>query len=146
LRVVNSEAVANRSFTVASGEVTLKLNADSINASDSIRVFVKDTQELAITDTGITIGNKNNTARTINAYGKLAVNITHPDPEAAFSVEGPVVMNGKKFVTTDAMPSSGEWNVGDIAWNSTPQTSSYIGWVCVTSGNPGVWKPFGQIA
>jgi hypothetical protein len=146
LKVIDSEAVANRSFTVASGDVTLKLNADSINASDSIRVFVKDTQELAITDTGITIGNKNNTARTINTYGKLAVNITHPDPDAAFSVDGPVVMNGKKFVTTDSMPSSGEWNVGDIAWNSTPQTSSYIGWVCVTSGNPGIWKPFGQIA
>ena len=146
LKVVDSEAVANRSFTVASGDVTLKLTADSINANDSIRVFVKNTQELAITDTGITIGNKNNTARTINAYGKLAVNITHPDPDAAFSVDGPVVMNGKKFVTTDAMPSTGEWSVGDIAWNSTPQTSSYIGWVCVTSGNPGIWKPFGQIA
>ena len=146
LKVINSEAVANRSFTIASGDVTLKLTADSINASDSIRVFVKDTQELAITNNGITIGNKNNTARTINAYGKLAVNITHPDPDAAFSVDGPVIMNGKKFVTTDAMPTTGEWNVGDIAWNSTPQTSSYIGWVCVTSGNPGIWKPFGQIA
>ena len=146
LKVVSSEAIANRSFTVASGEVTLKLNADSINASDSIRVYVKDTQELAITDTGITIGNKNNTARTINTYGKLAVNITHPDPDAAFSVDGPVVMNGKKFVTADSMPTTGEWSVGDIAWNSTPQTSSYIGWVCVTSGNPGIWKPFGQIA
>jgi hypothetical protein len=146
LQVVNSEAVANRSFTIASGDVTLKLNADSVNASDSIRVFVKDTQELAVTDTGITIGNKNNTSRTINAYGKLAVNITHPDPDAAFSVDGPVVMNGKKFVTTDAMPTSGEWSVGDIAWNSTPQTASYIGWVCVASGNPGIWKPFGQIA
>jgi len=146
IKVISSEAIANRSFTVASGEVTLRLNADSINASDSIRVFVKDTQELAVTNTGITIGNKNNTSRTINAYGKLAVNITHPDPDAAFSVEGPVVMNGKKFVTTDAMPTSGEWSVGDIAWNSTPQTASYIGWVCVASGNPGIWKPFGQIA
>lgn len=146
LKVIDSAAIANRLFTVASGDVTLKLTADSISASDSIRVFVKDTQELSVTDTGITVGNKNNTARTINAYGKLAVNITHPDPDAAFSVAGPVVMNGKKFVTADAMPTSGEWNVGDIAWNSTPQTSSYIGWVCVISGNPGVWKPFGQIA
>ena len=146
LKIINSEAVANRSFTVASGDTTLKLGADSVNASDSIRVFVKETQEFAITDTGITIGNKNNTARQVNVYGKVSVNITNPDPDAAFSVEGPVVMSGKKFVTLAAMPTQGEWSVGDIVWNSTPQTSSYIGWVCVTAGNPGVWKPFGQIA
>lgn len=144
--VIDREAVANRVLKVRLGESELAVDNSSISVTDDFRVNVKSVQEFAITDTNITIGNKNNTARNINAYGKLSVNITHPDPDAAFSVEGPVVMNGKKFVTTDAMPTHGEWSVGDIAWNSTPQTSSYIGWVCVTSGNPGIWKPFGQIA
>ena len=146
LLVSNSETTANRVLNVSSGVSVLSLTSESINASDTLKVTVKDIQEFSIADSNISIGNKNNTARTINAYGKLSVNITHPDPTAAFSVEGPVVMNGKKFVTADSIPTTGEWNVGDIAWNSTPQTSSYIGWVCVTSGTPGVWKPFGQIA
>ena len=144
--ISNMESIANRAFKVRNGESEIRIDSGSITVTDDFKISIKEVQELAITNTNITIGNKNNTTRNINAYGKLSVNITHPDPEAAFSVEGPVVMNGKKFVTTDSMPASGEWNVGDIAWNSTPQTSSYIGWVCVTGGNPGIWKPFGQIA
>lgn len=144
--VNDNTAGANRSFTITTADVSLRLTSDSLQASDSLRVVVKDTQEFAISENNITLGNKDNTARTINAYGKLAVNITHPDPEAAFSVEGPVVMSGKKFVNAASMPNSGQWTVGDIAWNITPQSGSYIGWVCVTSGTPGVWKPFGQIA
>jgi hypothetical protein len=144
--ISNTEAIANRSFKVRSGETELRIDSGSITVAEDFAISAGGLQELSISRSNITVGNKNNTARTINAYGKLSVNITHPDPDAAFSVEGPVVMNGKKFVTTDAMPTTGEWSVGDIAWNSTPQTSSYIGWVCVASGNPGVWKPFGQIA
>jgi hypothetical protein len=144
--VIDREAVANRILKVRLGESELAIDNGGISVTDDFKVSAKSVTEFAITDTNITVGNKNNTTRNINTYGKLSVNITHPDPEAAFSVEGPVVMNGKKFVTADDMPASGEWNVGDIAWNSTPQTSSYIGWVCVTSGNPGIWKPFGQIA
>jgi hypothetical protein len=144
--VTDREAIANRTLKVRSGESELAIESGSIAVTDDFKVSVKSVQEFGITDTNITIGNKNNTSRNINAYGKLSVNITNPDPDAAFSVEGPVVMNGKKFITTHAMPTHGEWNVGDIAWNSTPQTSNYIGWVCVTGGNPGVWKPFGQIA
>lgn len=146
LFISGNEAVANRTLKVRSGESELRIDSNSITVAEDFSVSASGLQEFSITTTNITVGNKNNTARTINAYGKLAVNITHPDPDAAFSVEGPVVMNGKKFVTTDSMPTTGEWSVGDIAWNSTPQTSSYIGWVCVTSGNPGIWKPFGQIA
>lgn len=144
--IIDRETVVNRVLKVRAGETELVMDSGSIAVTDDFRVSAKSVQEFAITDTNITIGNKNNTARTINTYGKLSVNITHPDPDAAFSVDGPVVMNGKKFVTIDSMPDHGEWSVGDIAWNSTPQTSSYIGWVCVTSGNPGIWKPFGQIA
>lgn len=144
--IQETEAVANRSFSVASGEVKLTLTSDSINANDTFRVAVKDTQEFAVNDANIVIGNKNNTTRTVNAYGKVSVNITNPDPNASFSVDGMVVMHDKRFTSSSSMPSSGDWNVGDISYNTTPQTGSYIGWVCVSAGNPGVWKPFGLIA
>lgn len=42
-------------------------------------------------------------------------------------------------------PGYGEWNVGDIVYNSNPTAGSYVGWVCVTAGSPGTWKGFGLI-
>lgn len=35
---------------------------------------------------------------------------------------------------------------GDIVYNTAPVSGGYLGWVCTTAGNPGVWKPFGLIA
>jgi hypothetical protein len=52
---------------------------------------------------------------------------------------------GKKFITGDAVPTTGQFNKGDICWNSDPKTSDYVGWVCVMAGDPGQWEPFGGI-
>lgn len=45
-----------------------------------------------------------------------------------------------------AIPTTGVWDKGNIIWNSNPTTGSTIGWVCVTSGTPGIWKTFGSIS
>jgi hypothetical protein len=34
---------------------------------------------------------------------------------------------------------------GDVVLARAPGAGDYIGWVCVSSGEPGVWKPFGRI-
>lgn len=113
---------------------------------DKFTVSVNDESELLIDSQGsIVIGNKNNNVRTVNLYGKLSVNVTNPDSDVDFSVAGPVVMSGKKFVSMSELPTTGYWNKGDIVWNSEPQEHNYIGWVCVQSGTPGAWKPFGYI-
>lgn len=44
-----------------------------------------------------------------------------------------------------AIPTSGNYVVGDIIFNSNPTNGGYIGWVCVSEGNPGTWYPFGKI-
>ena len=43
-------------------------------------------------------------------------------------------------------PRQGTWRVGDQALNREPKTGGYVGWVCVTAGSPGEWRPFGLIA
>jgi len=47
----------------------------------------------------------------------------------------------------NSIPINGTWNVGDFIYNSNPSEagtsgSKYIilGWICKTSGNPGVWQ------
>lgn len=42
-------------------------------------------------------------------------------------------------------PTTGNWKVGDIVFNSSPSKGKPIGWVCISSGAPGTWAGFGII-
>ena len=46
-----------------------------------------------------------------------------------------------------APPTSGTWKVGDIVYNKAPPAvgAGYVGWLCVTDGTPGDWRPFGAL-
>ncbi|MFT5098489.1 MAG: hypothetical protein ACI9HY_000597 [Planctomycetaceae bacterium] len=55
--------------------------------------------------------------------------------------------NGGQTITYAAsLPNSGSWKQGDIVYNNNPSAGTYVGWVCVTGGTPGQWKPFGAIS
>lgn len=51
-----------------------------------------------------------------------------------------------KQIYRSAIPTLGNWNVGDIIWNTSPAASGNMGWVCTTAGGPGTWKTFGSIS
>lgn len=51
----------------------------------------------------------------------------------------------KKEAYGSAAPTSGDWNAGDIVYHTAPAASGHIGWICVETGAPGVWKTFGVI-
>ncbi|WP_312697028.1 glycosyl hydrolase family 28-related protein [Sphingobacterium mizutaii] len=44
-----------------------------------------------------------------------------------------------------AAPTTGTWNVGDIYESLTTIEGGIMGWVCVASGSPGTWLPYGNI-
>lgn len=128
-------------------EFTSPVNLHSI-VSDAaeFKIALQGADELVINSNGnIQLGAKENTNRVVSVYGKLAVNVSNPRPDAKFIVEGDVVINGKKQTHSDRAPIDGTWTKGDIVWNIDPQETSYIGWVCVMTGTPGTWKPFGYI-
>lgn len=125
---------------------------NSINLKDGSGVLrltgkglIVDDGDVVINADNIQFGDKENTNRNINAYGKLSINITNPDPRASLSVDGMVMLDGKRFSKGETLPTSGQWSKGDIVWNTNPQETSYVGWVCVLEGTPGEWKPFGYI-
>ena len=60
--------------------------------------------------------------------------------------DGPIVSQGKQQVVGNDIPTYGNYKQGDIVWNDNPRPGSWVGWVCVQTGSPGVWKPFGAIA
>lgn len=52
----------------------------------------------------------------------------------------------RSIMYNNAMPSANiNAQAGDICLNINPSAGGTIGWVCVTAGSPGTWKPFGSI-
>ncbi len=51
-----------------------------------------------------------------------------------------------KPTTVNVVGSGGVlFEKGTLIYNSNPQTGGFIGWVCLSEGNPGTWKGFGLI-
>lgn len=58
-----------------------------------------------------------------------------------------VTPDARRIVNRSAAPTTGDWVVGDTAYNSAPaETGSsgsmyvILGWICTTAGTPGTWK------
>lgn len=155
---VKGESNFEGPVTITKGNITVSDNIRSFDLGLDINAVKLDTKtnhfnievngesEFSIINNGgITIGNKNDPNRSVSVHGRLAVNISNPDPSAAFSVNGVVIINGKKQTNSDSIPTAGTWSKGDIVWNTDPKETDYIGWVCVREGTPGEWKSFGYI-
>lgn len=146
---VDSTAIsASTAIQVTDESGSLTVTGKAITSNNiSFSINTQEATEFALDSQGnIQLGNKENTSRVINAYGRLSVNVSNPRPDAAFVVDGAVVINGKKQIHGIEPPTDGQWIKGDICWNLEPQETSYVGWVCVASGTPGTWKPFGYIS
>lgn len=135
------------SDSIRSFNLGLDINSVTLNTTTNhFNVEINGESEFSILNNGgITIGNRNDQNRSVSVHGRLAVNISNPDPTAAFSVNGTMIINGKKQSNADSIPTSGTWSKGDIVWNTDPKETDYIGWVCVREGTPGEWKAFGYI-
>lgn len=147
LTIKGGEITANSVIGINNGVDLLKLSSTSITTSSTkFNISLNNSPVFTVDSANtIIIGDKENTNRTISAQGKLAVNVSTPDPSVAFTVAGGMSVDGKRFANGDAPPTSGSWSKGDIMWNTNPQETGYVGWICVFSGNPGMWKPFGVI-
>lgn len=76
----------------------------------------------------------------------IGVGIANPPSDASITAAGPIRYQGNKHEYSDGIPQQGSYTKGDITWNQHPKPSGYVGWICVRDGNPGEWKPFGQIS
>lgn len=57
---------------------------------------------------------------------------------------GAVVRVTREVDATSA-PTTGAWRRGDRVNNLTPSSGAPVGWVCVATGAPGSWAPYGVI-
>lgn len=105
-----------------------------------LKIITDDTTRIAIGPNGNIIINSKT-----SLLGKVGIGAKNFAEDVDLTVAGPVRIQNKKFEVADRSPVSGNYLKGDIVWNSNPQSTAYVGWVCVRDGTPGEWKPFGQI-
>jgi hypothetical protein len=145
LQVAGDAAVTRNFSTTRISIGNFSITENKLDTQGNFSVVRNDADEITI-GSNIVIGNNNNPHRTVSVYGQMTVGVANPDPGYGLTVAGPVSFENKKFKVGFAAPDSGEFNKGDIVWNTDPKATDYIGWVCVVAGSPGRWLPFGAIA
>lgn len=81
----------------------------------------------------------------IEVKGTVGINVAYPGDDVDLAVNGPIRIQDKFIGVAHEIPSNGNYNKGDILYNTNPYPGSWIGWVCINGGNPGEWKAFGAI-
>lgn len=120
------------------GSLALTKNGVTINPSSGEKGFFKvsgDYIELA-TDFGAIKIRINSNFNSILTKGSVYF-------PSGFVIGGSAL---HKQVSLPAIPTTGLWGRGTIAWNQTPVSGGFVGWVCVATGEPGTWVGFGAIA
>jgi len=122
------------------------LNIEPGNIFSDCDFYIRKNQAnvLSATASGIEIGNYAEKV-PVKVINQLSVNVNNPDPRFDLEVAGDVKFNGKKFIQGYDAPTKGDFTQGDICWNANPRDNSYVGWICIVSGAPGEWRPFGGI-
>lgn len=142
----------NGKFSVVNSGVEFKVNlADSkayigTHGYHDLGIGTDDTVRLSVLQNGsIHLGNKNSSPSQVTVYGKLAIGVNSPDANVDLHVNGPIKFQNHLHTYNTQAPESGNYNLGDIVWNTEPRTGQPVGWVCTRAGTPGTWRPFGII-
>lgn len=115
-------------------------------SSQPFSIGTDNTSRITINSGGnILLGNPKQIPVKVNVHGTLAVKVNTPDPDVDLHVNGAIKYHGHQHRYDTAPPQGGSFSKGDIVWNSDPRVKSYVGWICVRSGSPGGWEPFGKI-
>ena len=137
--------IHSNKITVNNDNQNLHITDKSIDAdktfvisTSGVEAFYADTDE-------VIIGQGTRRYRPVKVFGPLSIGINNPDPSLSFSVSGDVSLGDKRFTNGTSAPTTGEYSIGDICWNTKPQVSGWVGWICVATGAPGTWLPFGGI-
>ena len=136
---IGAEAPAAQ-FSVASNEAEFIVDPEF----DHVRVGTYTTSKMSLlTDNKERIVIKEQGG--VEVKGTLGIKVQYPGDDVDLQVAGAIRFADKKLSVGLTEPTDGTFNNGDIVYNSNVTAGGYIGWVCIESGTPGVWKRFGVI-
>jgi hypothetical protein len=143
----------NATVSIVDGNIELVLGSSDVysasvgtyNSAD-LELVTDNTARITLKAGGnIELGNKNFGPVQVSVIGSMAVNVNSIDPRTNLHVNGPIKFNNKIHLCSNEPPQGGNFNEGDIVWNSNPAPGKHVGWVCTKAGNPGLWNQFGEI-
>jgi len=123
-----------------------RYDQNSIDSNTNFAIKINGENLLALSNERVTLGDVQQQHKPVQLFGAVSINVNTPDPDLSLAVNGNYMLGGKRFVHFPSAPATGEYQLGDICWNTAPTPNSYIGWICVASGTPGLWNGFGIIA
>lgn len=143
----------NAAVSICENDVELILGTSSSSkgfigtyASHSLELVTDNQSRINISaDGNIILGNFKSSPVQVSINGKLAVRVNNPDPDVDLHISGSIKFGGKLQTHGTDFPKDGYYNKGDIVWNTEPRIGSYAGWICIQTGSPGLWEPFGKI-
>jgi hypothetical protein len=113
-------------------------------SNKGLDLITGDLARISITESGnVTIGHEYKDNTITRVYGKMGVGVKNPTEQ--LEVAGNMKLGNRLFANGDSAPTDGQYQKGDIVWNTNPKVDTYVGWICITSGSPGTWRPFGNI-
>lgn len=113
-------------------------------SNKGLELVTGDQARISITESGnITLGHEYKDSTITRVYGKMGVGVKNPTEQ--FEVAGNMKMGNRLFANGDTAPASGQYQKGDIVWNSNPKEDTFVGWICIAGGTPGTWRSFGKI-
>ncbi len=145
---VNAENSLVKTKILAFNDGTQQVSIDvrKLETSNQYRVSVRNQDAIYVDPGEIMLGNPSVPKRPVKIFGPVRIGSNSADSRVSLAVNGNVEFSGRMFSSGSVAPTTGIYKKGDIIWNDNPQPHSYIGWVCVVSGEPGHWLPFGNIA
>jgi hypothetical protein len=110
------------------------------NSIETITSFIGNNAPIDVTPDGKVCIKDN-----LQINGKLGIGVNNIPEDVDLMIDGPISFNNIKMQSAEAVPEVGTYNQGDIVWNNKSQPGGYVGWVCIRTGTPGLWKSFGLI-
>lgn len=115
-------------------------------SSRDFNIVTDNTSRISCKANGdIDLGNLTRSPIKVSINGRLAINVQVPDSSVDLHVAGAVRMCNRLHTYAAASPTAGNFNIGDIVWDTNPRQRGNVGWVCTKSGSPGLWNAFGEI-
>jgi macrodomain Ter protein organizer (MatP/YcbG family) len=141
---------ASISVTSLETEFVIDVEGDSTKignwTTNDLQIVTDNTARITVRANGkIEFGKSSKNDARVSVFGKLGVGVNNVSDDVSFATAGGIEVAGTKILTGTSIPNNGTFRQGDIVYNTTAVATGYVGWVCVRSGTPGEWKPFGQI-
>jgi hypothetical protein len=113
-------------------------------SNKGLNLITGDQSRISITESGnVTIGHEYKDSTITRVYGKMGVGVKNPTEQ--LEVAGNMKLGNRLLANGNESPTTGQYQKGDIVWNTNPKADTYVGWICITGGVPGEWRPFGRI-